>query len=158
MWAVRVPQVVFQCRLQKLDFLQWHPSVEHFQLRFSSGIPVWGCFKFFQWFSSVPCKYLLGRPVVSQCTLGQPMAFQSTLDQPVYTDSMKGTQYNGMAMDPKNLNCLEKALLEHLIGSVFGCDSDQMVYALICFWIGTGSKCFEYDTFLMNYTTVVLET
>ena len=32
--------------------------------------------KFFQWCSSVPCKYSLGRPVVSQCTLGQPVAFQ----------------------------------------------------------------------------------
>ena len=32
--------------------------------------------KFFQWCSSVPCKYSLGGPVVSQCTLGQPVAFQ----------------------------------------------------------------------------------
>ena len=32
--------------------------------------------KFFQWCSSVPCKYSLGRPVVSQCILGQPVAFQ----------------------------------------------------------------------------------
>ena len=32
--------------------------------------------KFFQWYSSVPCKYSLGSPVVSQCTLGQPVAFQ----------------------------------------------------------------------------------
>ena len=41
---------------------------------FSSGIPVWGKF-FFQWCSSVPCKYLLDCPVVSQCTLGQQVAF-----------------------------------------------------------------------------------
>ena len=54
---------MFQCRLQKLEFLQWHPSVGRIQLNFSSGIPVWGCFnKVF--------------PVVSQCTLGQPVAFQ----------------------------------------------------------------------------------
>ena len=32
--------------------------------------------KFFQWCCSVPCKYSLGGPVVSQCTLGQPVAFQ----------------------------------------------------------------------------------
>ena len=43
----------------------------------SSGIPVWAVStKFFQWCSSVPCKYSLGRPVVSQCTLCQPVAFQ----------------------------------------------------------------------------------
>ena len=54
--------------------------------------------KFFQWCSSVPYKYSLGHPVVSQCTLGQPVTFQwhssytgpasvhwCTLDQPVYT-------------------------------------------------------------------------
>ena len=43
--------------------------------------------RFFQWCCSVPCKYSLGRPVLSQCTLGQPVAFQCTLDQPVYTGS-----------------------------------------------------------------------
>ena len=32
--------------------------------------------KFFQWCSSVPYKFPLGRPVVSQCTLGKPVAFQ----------------------------------------------------------------------------------
>ena len=32
--------------------------------------------KCFQWCSNVPCKYSLGRPVVSQCTLGQPATFQ----------------------------------------------------------------------------------
>ena len=32
--------------------------------------------KCFQWCSSVPCNYSLGRPVVSQCTLDQPVAFQ----------------------------------------------------------------------------------
>ena len=36
--------MVFQCRLQKLENLQWHPSVGQFQLSFSSGIPLWGCF------------------------------------------------------------------------------------------------------------------
>ena len=40
-----------------------------------------------QWCCNVPCKYSLGRPVVSQCTLGQPVAFQCTLKQPVYTGS-----------------------------------------------------------------------
>ena len=39
-WAVTDPPVVFQCRLQKLEFLQWHPSVGRIQLSFSSGIPV----------------------------------------------------------------------------------------------------------------------
>ena len=43
--------------------------------------------KFSQWCFSAPCKYLLGRPVVSQCTLDQPVAFQCSLDQPVYTGS-----------------------------------------------------------------------
>ena len=64
MWAVTVPPVVFQCRLQKLEFLQWHPSVGRFQLvspmAFQCGA------KFFQWCSSVSCKYSPGRPVVSQ--------------------------------------------------------------------------------------------
>ena len=42
--------------------------------------------KFFQWCSSVPCKYSLGGPVVSQCTLGQPVAFQwHSSGIPVYT-------------------------------------------------------------------------
>ena len=53
-WAVTVPPVVSQCRLQKLEFLQWHSSVGHFQTKilqwhssvglfqisFSSGVPV----------------------------------------------------------------------------------------------------------------------
>ena len=39
-WAVTVPPVVFQCRLQKLEILQWHPSVGQFQLSFSSGAPM----------------------------------------------------------------------------------------------------------------------
>ena len=30
-WAVTVPPVVFQCRLQKLEFLQWHSSVGCFK-------------------------------------------------------------------------------------------------------------------------------
>ena len=57
----------------------------------SSGVPVWAAkvrvspvasqcgavsTKFFQLCSSVPCKYSLGGPVVSQCTLDQPVAFQ----------------------------------------------------------------------------------
>ena len=41
MWAVTVPPVVFQCRLQKLEFLQWHSSVGLFQLNLSSGVPVY---------------------------------------------------------------------------------------------------------------------
>ena len=40
-WAVTAPPVVFQCRLQKLEFLQWHPSVGLFQLSFLSGVPVY---------------------------------------------------------------------------------------------------------------------
>ena len=31
---------------------------------------------FVQWCSSIPCKYSLGRPVVSQCTLGWSVVFQ----------------------------------------------------------------------------------
>ena len=62
-WAVTIPPVEFQCRLQVRVF-QWHSSVGQFQL------------SFFQWCSSVPCKYSLCCPVVSQCTLGQPVAFQ----------------------------------------------------------------------------------
>ena len=53
-----------QCGAVSTKFLQWHSNVGLFQL------------SFFQWCSSVPCKYSLGRPVVSQCTLGQQMAFQ----------------------------------------------------------------------------------
>ena len=56
-WAVTVPPVVFQCRLQRLEFLQWHPSVGQIQLRFSSGIPMWGCFNHFFF------------PLVFQCIL-----------------------------------------------------------------------------------------
>ena len=40
-WTVTVPPVVFQCRLQKLEFLQWHSSVGLFQLSFSFGVPVY---------------------------------------------------------------------------------------------------------------------
>ena len=39
-WAVTVPLVVFQCRLQQSWFLQWHSSVGQFQLSFCSGVPV----------------------------------------------------------------------------------------------------------------------
>ena len=76
-WAVRVPPVVFQCRLQKLEFLQWHPGVGRNQLSFSSGFPVWGCFNYvFPMVFQCTLQYSLGGPVVSQCTLGQPVAFQ----------------------------------------------------------------------------------
>ena len=87
-WAVKIPPVVFQCRLQKLEFLQWHPSVGRIQLSFSSGIPVWGLFQL-SFSSGVPVYPASIRWVaqVSQCTLGQPVAFQCTLDQPVYTGS-----------------------------------------------------------------------
>ena len=62
------PPAVFQCRLQKLDFLQWHPNVGQFQLNFSIVFPVQvkivkvspvafqrGAVsnKFFQWCSSI---------------------------------------------------------------------------------------------------------
>ena len=57
------PPVVFQYRLQKLVS----------QVAFQCGTV---STKFFQWCSSVPCKYSLGGPVVFQCTLGQPVAFQ----------------------------------------------------------------------------------
>ena len=40
-WAATVPPVVFQCRLQKFEFLQWHSTVGLFQLSFSSGVPVY---------------------------------------------------------------------------------------------------------------------
>ena len=39
-WPFTVLPVVFQCRLQKLEFVQWHPSVGLFQLSLSSGVPV----------------------------------------------------------------------------------------------------------------------
>ena len=46
---------------------------------------------FYQWCSSVPCKYSLvssgGIPVYTELTSGIPVAFQCTLDQPVYTGS-----------------------------------------------------------------------
>ena len=77
-WAVTVPPVVFQCRLQKLEFIQWHPSVGLFQLSFSSGVPVYhesnGC-------------VASGIPMYTGSTSGIPVAFQCTLDQPVYTGS-----------------------------------------------------------------------
>ena len=83
MWAVTVPPVVFQCRLQKLEFLQWHPSVGRIQLSFSSGIPLWGCFnKVF--------------PVVFQCTLQVFAGWSSSI--PVYTGSTSGIPvYTGPA-------------------------------------------------------------
>ena len=74
-WAVTVPPVVFQCRLQKLEFLQWHPSVGRIQLSFSSDIPVWGCF-----------NYVF--PVVFQCTLQLFVGSPSGI--PVYTGSTSG--------------------------------------------------------------------
>ena len=73
--GLSVPPVVFQCRLQKLEFLQWHPSVGLFQLSFSSGIPVWVCFN--QVF-----------PVVFQCTLQVVAGSPSGI--PVYTGSTSG--------------------------------------------------------------------
>ena len=87
MWAVTVPSVVFQCRLQKLKFLKWHSSVGHFQLRFSSGIPVWDCFNkvfpaVFQCTLQVFAGSPSGIPVYTGSTSGIPVAFQ-----PVYTGS-----------------------------------------------------------------------
>ena len=38
--ANTAPPMVIQCRLQKLEFIQWHPSVGQFQQSFSSGAPV----------------------------------------------------------------------------------------------------------------------
>ena len=49
--AVTVLPVVFQCGLQYSEFLQWHSS---------GAVSSY----FFQWCSSVPCKYSLDRPVV----------------------------------------------------------------------------------------------
>ena len=58
-----------------LQSLQW--CVGYNNQSFSSGIPVWGSFKYvFQCCSSVPSRYSPGRPVVTQCTLGQSVAFQ----------------------------------------------------------------------------------
>ena len=55
MWAATVPPVVFQCRLQNLEFLQWHSSVGLFQLSFSSGVPVYpaSIWLVAQWYPSV---------------------------------------------------------------------------------------------------------
>ena len=39
--AVTVPLVVFPCRLQKLEFIQWHPSVGLTNFFFSSGVSVY---------------------------------------------------------------------------------------------------------------------
>ena len=101
-WAIIVPPVVFQCRLQKLEFLQWHHSVGRIQLSFSSGIPVWAVStKFFQWCSSVYCKYSLGGPMVSQCTLGQPMAFQ-------WHSSVHWTSQYTLAQGKGTLNILQQ--------------------------------------------------
>ena len=91
-WAVTVPPVVFQCRLQKLEFLQWHTSVGPLQLSFSSGIPVWDCFNYvcpvvFQCTLQVFAGSPSGIPVYTGSTSGIPVAFQCTLDLPVYTGS-----------------------------------------------------------------------
>ena len=60
-----------------LQSIHWCSSVGCNSQILFSGIPVWGSLNYvFQWCSSVPCKYSLGRPVASQCTLGQPVAFQ----------------------------------------------------------------------------------
>ena len=59
-----VSALASQCGAASTMLLQWHSSVGLFQ------------HFFFQWCSSVPCKYSLVHPVVSQCTLGQPVAFQ----------------------------------------------------------------------------------
>ena len=40
-WAVTVPLVVFQCRLQQSECLQWHSSVGQFQLSFCRDVPVY---------------------------------------------------------------------------------------------------------------------
>ena len=62
-----------QCGAASTKFLQWCFSVGENCQSFSSVIPVWDSFR---WWSSVPCRCSLGRPVVSHCTLGQPVAFQ----------------------------------------------------------------------------------
>ena len=75
MWAVTVPPVVLQCRLQILEFLQWHPSVGPFQLSFSSGIPV----RLFQLnlSSGVPvCSASIRLVAQWYPTLGHPVTFQ----------------------------------------------------------------------------------
>ena len=72
MWAVKVPPVVFQCRLQNLEFFQLHPSVELFKLSFSSGVPVY--LANIRWISS-------GIPLYFGSTNGIPVAFQCSLDQ-----------------------------------------------------------------------------
>ena len=53
--AVTVPPVVFQCRLQKLEFIQWHSSVGLFQLSFSNGVPAYPASIHWvaQWYPSV---------------------------------------------------------------------------------------------------------
>ena len=43
-YAVKVSPVASQCGVDSTKFLQWHSSVGLFQLSFSSGDPVWGCF------------------------------------------------------------------------------------------------------------------
>ena len=72
MWALTVPPVVLQCRLQKLEFFQWQPSVGRFQLSFSSSIPVW-------------CGFNLVSPVTFQCGLFQ-LSFSNGV--PVYPASI----------------------------------------------------------------------
>ena len=95
----------------------------------SSCVPVWAAIvrvspmafqfgavstNFFQWCSSVPCKYSLGRPVVSQCTLGQPVAFKCTLEQPVYTGSGYGKARKGIN---KTLNGVMWFIINNLINN-----------------------------------------
>ena len=70
-----VPPVVFQCRLQKLKFLQWHSSVGLLQVSFSSGVPVYpaGIRWVAQWYPSVHWVNQCHSNVhwTSQCTLAQ---------------------------------------------------------------------------------------
>ena len=64
------------CRLQKLEFLQWHPSVGQFQLSFSSGVPVYpaNIRWYAQWYPNVqPVVFQWHSSVhwTSQCRLAQ---------------------------------------------------------------------------------------
>ena len=54
-WAVTVHPVVFQCRLQQLEFPKWHSSVGQFPLCFSSGVPVYSASTRWidQWYPSI---------------------------------------------------------------------------------------------------------
>ena len=60
---VSVSPVASQCGAVSTTFAQWCSSVGENCQRFSSGIPMWGSF-----------KYVF--PVVFKCTLGQPVAFK----------------------------------------------------------------------------------